>query len=32
MPDGSPGMTGRKKEPFVIHELSKESGKVYATE
>ena len=31
MPDGSPGMTGEKKEPFVIYELSKE-GQVYATE
>lgn len=31
MPDGSPGMTGTKKEPFVIYELSKE-GKVYAIE
>jgi hypothetical protein len=31
MPDGSPGMTGEKKEPFVIYELSNE-GKVYATE
>jgi hypothetical protein len=31
MPDGSPGMTGTKKEPFVIYELS-EGGGVYATE
>jgi hypothetical protein len=31
MPDGSPGMSGDKKEPFVIYELSKD-GKVYATE
>jgi hypothetical protein len=31
MPDGSPGMTGEKKEPFVIYELSKK-GQVYATE
>jgi hypothetical protein len=31
MPDGSPGMTGEKKEPFVIYELSKE-GQVYSTE
>ena len=31
MPDGSPGMTGEKKEPFVIYELSSE-GKVFATE
>ncbi len=32
MPDGSPGMSGTKKEPFVIYELSGESGKVYAKE
>jgi len=31
MPDGSPGMSGVKKEPFVIYELSP-SGKVFATE
>ena len=31
MPDGSPGMTGEKKEPFVIYELSKK-GRVYTTE
>ena len=31
MPDGSPGMTGEKKEPFVIYELSKD-GTVYTTE
>lgn len=31
MPDGSPGMTGTKKEPFVIYELSSE-GKIYATD
>ncbi|MEX2128123.1 MAG: DUF411 domain-containing protein [Xanthobacteraceae bacterium] len=32
MPDGSPGMSGTKKGPFVFYELSKESGKVFATE
>jgi hypothetical protein len=32
MPEGSPGMTGDKKEPFVIYELSNERGKVFATE
>lgn len=31
MPDGSPGMTGMKKEPFVVYELSGK-GEVYATE
>ncbi len=31
MPDGSPGMTGTKKEPFVMYELSTD-GKIYATE
>lgn len=31
MPDGSPGMSGTKKEPFVIYELGT-SGKVYATD
>ncbi len=31
MPDGSPGMSGTKKEPFVVYELSG-SGKVFATE
>jgi hypothetical protein len=31
MPDGSPGMTGTKKEPFVMYELSAD-GKIYATE
>jgi hypothetical protein len=30
MPDGSPGMSGEKKEPFVIYELSKDGGKVFA--
>lgn len=31
MPDGSPGMSGTKNEPFVIYELSND-GKVFATE
>jgi hypothetical protein len=31
MPDGSPGMTGRKSEPFTIFEISDEQ-KVYAVE
>jgi hypothetical protein len=30
MPDGSPGMTGRKTAPFVIYEIDGEGGKVYA--
>lgn len=32
MPEGSPGMTGEKAEPFVIYEISNGSTKVYATE
>jgi len=32
MPQGSPGMTGRKQEPFVIHEIGNMSKKVYATD
>jgi hypothetical protein len=32
MPDGSPGMSGKKKEHFIIYELSGENGKVFATE
>ena len=32
MPDGSPGMSGIKREPFVVYEFSPGSGKVYATE
>lgn len=32
MPDGSPGMSGTKKEPFVVYELSEKNGKVFATE
>jgi hypothetical protein len=31
MPEGSPGMTGRKSEPFTIYEISDEA-KVYAVE
>lgn len=32
MPDGSPGMTGRKSEPFTIYEISNGEQKVYAVE
>jgi hypothetical protein len=32
MPDGSPGMSGQKKEPFVIHEFGDGGSKVYAKE
>jgi hypothetical protein len=32
MPDGSPGMTGRKSEPFTIYEISEGEAKVYAVE
>ena len=32
MPDGSPGMTGRKSEPFTVYEISDEEQKVYAIE
>lgn len=32
MPDGSPGMTGTKKAPFVIYEITEGPRKVYATE
>jgi hypothetical protein len=32
MPDGSPGMTGTKKEPFTIFEIDDEGTKVYARE
>lgn len=32
MPDGSPGMTGRKSEPFTIYEISDGEQKVYAVE
>ena len=30
MPLGSPGMTGRKTEPFKIYEISKGASKIYA--
>lgn len=32
MPQGSPGMTGRKAEPFIIYEISNGMPKVYAVE
>jgi hypothetical protein len=32
MPEGSPGMTGRKSEPFTIYEISDGEPKVYAVE
>lgn len=32
MPDGSPGMTGRKAEPFTIYEISDGEPKVFAVE
>ena len=32
MPDGSPGMTGQKTEPFVIYEFGDSGSKVYARE
>ena len=32
MPTGSPGMSGTKRAPFVVYELSEKSGKVFATE
>ncbi len=32
MPEGSPGMTGRKSEPFTIYEISDGEAKVYAVE
>jgi hypothetical protein len=32
MPQGSPGMTGRKQEPFVIYEIGNDPKKVYATD
>lgn len=32
MPDGSPGMTGRKSEPFTIYEISEGEPKVFAVE
>ena len=32
MPDGSPGMTGRKTEPFTIYEISDREPKVFAVD
>ena len=32
MPDGSPGMTGRKSGPFTIYEISDGEAKVFAVE
>jgi hypothetical protein len=32
MPQGSPGMTGRKSEPFTIYEISRGTPRVYAVE
>jgi hypothetical protein len=32
MPDGSPGMAGEKKEPFVIYSFGGDGAKVYARE
>jgi hypothetical protein len=32
MPDGSPGMTGQKTEPFVVYEFGDSGSKVYAQE
>lgn len=32
MPEGSPEMTGRKAEPFVIYEISDGEPKVFAVE
>ena len=32
MPEGSPGMTGRKTEPFIIYEVSDGEAKVFAVE
>ena len=32
MPQGSPGMTGRKQEPFVIYEIGNDPKKVYVTD
>jgi hypothetical protein len=30
MPDGSPGMGGAKREPFVIYEIGPKTGTVFA--
>jgi hypothetical protein len=32
MPDGSPGMTGQKTEPFVVYEFGDSGSKVFAQE
>lgn len=32
MPDGSPGMSGVKHEPFVVYEVGPAQGRVFATE
>jgi hypothetical protein len=32
MPDGSPGMSGRKTAPFTIYELTNDAARVYAVE
>ena len=32
MPDGSPGMSGTKREPFVVYQFSPEGKKLFATE
>ena len=32
MPEGSPGMTGRKSESFTIYEISDGAQKIYAVE
>jgi len=32
MPEGSPGMSGAKREPFVVYEISEEQAKVFATD
>jgi hypothetical protein len=32
MPDGSPGMSGHKSEPFTIYEISDGEPKVFAVE
>ena len=32
MPEGSPGMTGQKTEPFIIYEIADSEAKVFAVE
>ena len=32
MPEGSPGMTGQKAEPFIIYEITDSEAKVFAVE